>query len=82
MITEYNPHVQGFLVTAVDTIQRLNWEQVKEPPPLLSKLLGGLVTAVSDLQDERLVMIMDVEKVLADAVGFYEDMKMENIQKN
>ena len=82
MITECNPHVQGFLVTAVDTIQRLNWEQVKEPPPLLSKLVGGLVTAVSDLQDERLVMIMDVEKVLADAGGFYEDMKMENIQKN
>ena len=81
MITEYNTHVQGFLVTAVDTIQRLNWEQVKEPPPLLSKRLGGLVTAVSELQDERLVMIMDVEKVLADAGGFYEDMKMENIQK-
>ena len=81
MITEYNTHVQGFLVTAVDTIQRLNWEQVKEPPPLLSKRLGGLVTAVSELDDERLVMIMDVEKVLADAGGFYEDMSLENIQK-
>ncbi|MFT7234614.1 MAG: two-component system chemotaxis response regulator CheV [Methylophagaceae bacterium] len=81
MITEYNSHVQGFLVTAVDTIQRLNWEQVKEPPPLLSKRLGGLVTAISKLEDERLVMIMDVEKVLADAGGFYEDMTLENIQK-
>ena len=81
MITEYNIHVQGFLVTAADTIQRLNWAQVKEPPPLLSKRLGGLVTAVSELDDERLVMIMDVEKVLADAGSFYEDMKLENIQK-
>ncbi len=26
MITEYNTLVQGFLVTSVDTIQRLNWE--------------------------------------------------------
>lgn len=81
MITEYNTHVQGFLVTAVDTIQRLNWEQVKEPPPLLTKRMGGLVTAVSELQDGRLVMIMDVEKVLADAGGFYEEMKLESIQK-
>lgn len=81
MITEYNTHVQGFLVTAVDTIQRLNWEQVKEPPPLLTKRMGGLVTAVSELQDGRLVMIMDVEKVLADAGGFYEEMKLESIKK-
>ncbi len=81
MITEYNTHVQGFLVTAVDTIQRLNWEQVKEPPPLLSKRLGGLVTAVSELQDGRLVMIMDVEKVLADAGGFYDEMILDKIKK-
>jgi two-component system, chemotaxis family, chemotaxis protein CheV len=81
MITEYNIHVQGFLVTAVDSIQRLNWAQVKERPPLLSERLGGLVTAVSELDDERLVMIMNVEKVLADAGSFYEDMKLENIQK-
>jgi two-component system chemotaxis response regulator CheV len=81
MITEYNTHVQGFLVTAVDTIQRLNWEQVKEPPLLLSKRLGGLVTAVSEMEDNRLVMIMDVEKVLADAGGFYEEMRFDNIPK-
>jgi two-component system chemotaxis response regulator CheV len=81
MITEYNTHVQGFLVTSVDTIQRLNWEQVKEPPPLLSKRLGGLVTAVSELPDQRLVMIMDVEKVLADAGGFYDEGLFEGIQK-
>ena len=73
MITEYNTHIQGFLVNSVDTIQRLNWEQVKEPPPLLSKRLGGLVTAVSELEDKRLVMIMDVEQVLADTGGFYDE---------
>ncbi len=81
MITEYNTHIQGFLVTAVDTIQRLNWEQVKAPPPLLSKRLGGLVTAVSELDDNRLVMIMDVEKVLADAGGFYEEELFDGIDK-
>ncbi|KKM87967.1 hypothetical protein LCGC14_1263610, partial [marine sediment metagenome] len=64
MITEYNTHIQGFLVSSVDTIQRLNWEKVKEPPQLISQKMGGLVTAVAELSDNRLVMIMDVEKVL------------------
>lgn len=81
MITEYNTLVQGFLVSAVDTIQRLNWEQVKEPPPLISSRMGGLVTAVSELPDKRLVMIMDVEKVLADAGGFYDESAFDGIKK-
>lgn len=81
MITEYNTLVQGFLVSSVDTIQRLNWEQVREPPTLISKRLGGLVTAVSELQDGRLVMIMDVEKVLADAGEFYDEAVFESIQR-
>lgn len=81
MITEYNTHIQGFLVSSVDTIQRLNWEQVKEPPELISKRLGGLVTAVAELADQRLVMIMDVEKVLADAGGFYDDAMLEGVNK-
>lgn len=80
MITEYNTHVQGFLVSSVDTIQRLNWEQVKEPPQLISKRLGGLVTAVAELNDNRLVMIMDVEKVLADAGEFYDDTVFDGIK--
>ncbi len=73
MITEYNKHVQGFLVHAVDTIERLNWDDVKAPPSMITSQMSGLVTAVSELQDKRLVMIMDVEKILAETAGFYED---------
>ncbi len=73
MITEYNKNVQGFLVDSVDMIQRLSWDQVKAPPPMLAHRLGGLVTAVTELKDKRLCMIMDVEKVLAETAGFYED---------
>ncbi len=38
------------------------------PPDMLSKKMGGVVTAVTELDDARIVMIMDVEKVLADTV--------------
>lgn len=73
MITEYNKHVQGFLVESVDTIRRLNWEDVKEPPPMMINRLGGLVTAVTELENNQLVLIMDVEKVLAETAEFYSD---------
>lgn len=78
MITEYNKHVQGFLVHSVDTIERLNWDDVKAPPSMITSRLGSLVTAVSELQDKRLVMIMDVERVLAETAGFYEDQDIYN----
>jgi len=70
IVTEYNKHVQGFLVHAVDTIERLAWEDVKVPPAMMAQQHGGLVTAVTELKDKRLVMIMDVEMVLSQTSGF------------
>jgi len=73
IITEYNQHVQGFMVHSVDNIQRLAWEDVKAPPELITHQMGGLVTAVTELADHRLVMILDVEKVLAEIAHMDED---------
>lgn len=73
VITEYNRHVQGFLVDSVDSIVRLNWEDVKVPPPMMAAERSGLITSVTELEDGRLVMILDVEKVLADVADFYAD---------
>ena len=72
IVTEYNRHVQAFLVDSVECIERLAWGDVKDPPPMMVAESGGLVTAVTELRDERLLMIVDVEKILADMTGFYE----------
>ena len=66
IVTEYNGHTQGFLVGEVDTILRLDWAEMKVPPAMLTAQMGGLVTAVTELKDGRLVMMLDVEKILAD----------------
>ncbi len=66
IVTEYNNTMQGYMVSSVDTILRLDWNSVKTPPDMLSEQMGGVVTAVTELEDHRIVMIMDVEKVLAD----------------
>ncbi len=72
IVTEYNQKVQGFLVESVDTILRLDWSQMRVPPEMLTAKMGGLVTAVTELPDGRLVMLLDVEKVLADTTGGLE----------
>jgi two-component system chemotaxis response regulator CheV len=69
ILTEYNLHTQGFLVEAVDTILRLDWSAMKVPPDMMSLRTGGLVTAVTELPDGRLIMMMDVERVLADTTS-------------
>ena len=81
IVTEYNGHTQGFLVEAVDTILRLDWSSMRVPPDMLNAQMGGLVTAVTELQDGRLVMMMDVEKVLAETGHFgQDDMMFKTVQ--
>jgi two-component system chemotaxis response regulator CheV len=73
IVTEYNGHTQGFLVRAVDNILRLDWASMRVPPAMLVAEMGGLVTAVTELQDQRLVMMIDVEKVLSETTHFDSD---------
>jgi two-component system chemotaxis response regulator CheV len=67
IISEYNMTLQGLFVTGVDRIMRVSWDQVKAPPALVKNSVGqGAVTAVTLRDDGRMVMILDVEKILAD----------------
>jgi len=73
IVTEYNGRTQGFLVESVDKILRLDWSVMKVPPDMLSQQTGGLVTAVTELADGRLVMMLDVERVLSDTIRYDDD---------
>jgi two-component system, chemotaxis family, chemotaxis protein CheV len=80
IVTEYNGHTQGFLVEAVDTILRLDWSQMRVPPEMLTAKMGGLVTAITELPDNRLVMMLDVEKVLSETAHYDEAMLFNGIE--
>ena len=80
IVTEYAGHTQGFLVEGVDTILRLDWSQMKVPPEMLTAEMGGLVTAVTELPDGRLVMMMDVEKVLSETTKYDDEVVYRNIE--
>lgn len=66
VITEFNASLQAFHVAAVDRIIRMSWSQIKTPPPLVRENNQGAVTAVTMLEDGRMILILDVEKLLSD----------------
>lgn len=79
IVTEYNGHTQGFLVESVDTILRIDWSVMKVPPDMLTAQMGGLITAVTELKDGRIVMMMDVEKILADTSSYGDDLSIASL---
>jgi len=68
IVTEFSRHTQGFLVQDVDRIIRIDWDKVKPPESMLSGQ-DGIITAITELDDGRLVSILDVERVLVEVLG-------------
>jgi two-component system, chemotaxis family, chemotaxis protein CheV len=78
IVTEYNQFVQGFLVGGVDRIVNMNWADILPPPKGIGN--DNYLTAVTRV-DSQLVEIIDVEKVLAEVVGWNEDVSQEYIDQ-
>jgi len=71
IITEYNLKTQGFLVAGVERIVNMNWGDIHPPP--IGTGREHYLTAVTEVED-RLVEIIDVEKVLAEVSPMNETM--------
>jgi two-component system chemotaxis response regulator CheV len=67
IITEYNMTVQAFLVAGVERIVNMNWNEILPPPVGAGR--GHYLTAISRM-DDRIVEIIDVEKVLAEITPY------------
>jgi len=63
----------------VDRIIRVDWDKVKPPQTML---MGNdaLITAITELPDGKLVSILDVEQILARAIGVEEIPNLDKIQ--
>lgn len=67
IVTEYNRSVQAFLVGGVERIVNMNWDAITPPPSSAGR--QHYLTAISKV-DDKLVEIIDVEKVLAEIVPY------------
>ena len=78
IVTEYNRSVQAFLVGGVDRIVNMNWEDIEPPPSSAGR--NHYLTAITR-HENRLVEIIDVEKVLAEIAPFSTDVPEEMIDR-
>ncbi|WP_339615360.1 chemotaxis protein CheV [uncultured Gilvimarinus sp.] len=69
IITEYNRTQQGFLVSGVERIVNMNWSDIHPPPSGAGK--AHYLTAVTEVE-QKLVEIVDVEKILAEVAPVNE----------
>ncbi len=76
IITEYNMKEQGFLVSGVDRIVNLNWEEIHPPPQGAGR--DHYLTAVTRV-DDKMVEIIDVEKVLSEVSPSSEEILTDSL---
>lgn len=74
IVTEYNRSTQGFLVSSVDRIINMTWKEILPPPKGLG--MDNYMTAVTKV-DDKLVEIIDVEKVYAEMMRIPVEVKTE-----
>lgn len=68
MVTEYSKRTLGFLVHEVDRIVRVDWDRVRAPDSVAASL-HNQITAITELDDGKLVSILDVESIMASTFG-------------
>ncbi|MBF7143339.1 MULTISPECIES: chemotaxis protein CheV [Pseudomonas] len=77
IVTEYNRSVQAFLVGGVDRIINMNWDAILPPPTSAGR--QHYLTAITRVED-KLVEIIDVEKVLAEIVPYNAKVSKEKLE--
>jgi len=77
IVTEYNRKTNGFLVSGVDRIVNKNWGDILPPP---AGTAASYVTAVTRI-DDKIVEIIDVEKIMYEVMGQAADVSDEVLGK-
>ncbi|MDV5167440.1 chemotaxis protein CheV [Photobacterium rosenbergii] len=83
IITEYNRSVQAFLVGQVMNIMNMTWQDIQPPPSQVGK--NNYLTAITKIKKdeaERLVSIIDVEKVLAEIIDYDTQISQEVLDQS
>ncbi|MBL1277395.1 MAG: chemotaxis protein CheV [Ectothiorhodospiraceae bacterium] len=79
IIADYNRSTQGFMVNGVERIVNMNWEEILPPPK--GSGADSYLTAVTRV-DDKLVEIIDVEKILSEVVGVTEEISTEIVEES
>ena len=79
IVTEFNNSTQGFMVSEVDDILQLAWSSIVEPSELISNAHDNMLTAMSKLEDDRILLLIDVEKIIAEVLGSTFEVELDDV---
>ena len=65
IVTEFNNIITGFLVSGVNRIHRLSWQEVEAPGGFLQNMSRNAITGVVRLEG-RVVFILDMEAIVGE----------------
>ncbi len=65
IVTEFNNVTTAFMVSGVNRIHRISWEEVEPPNRYVAALSNNSITGVVKLEG-RIIFILDLEKIVAD----------------
>ena len=63
IVTEFNNVTTAFMVSGVNRIHRISWEEVEPPNTYVSSLTSNTITGVVKLE-ERIIFLLDLERIV------------------
>ncbi|OED42220.1 hypothetical protein AB833_07830 [Chromatiales bacterium (ex Bugula neritina AB1)] len=73
ILTEFSGTTQGFIVHEVDRIIQLDWQNINQPPEMITELAGvnhgSTLTGISLLSDDEMLIVVDFEKIISEVLG-------------
>jgi len=69
IVAEFSHYSVGMMVHQASRIRRISWEDIKPPPPLISRRHGASIVGTTTLENGQTLLIIDVEKVVAEMEG-------------
>ncbi|MBF0608596.1 MAG: chemotaxis protein [Candidatus Magnetobacterium sp. LHC-1] len=67
IVCEYNNNIQGLIIKNPDSLVTRSWEEVKSPSSVLGK--SGYLTAIAYSDNNEMIQILDIEKILVEILG-------------
>lgn len=67
IVTEFNNVTTAFMVSGVNRIHRISWEEVEPPNPYMAMVSNNSINGVVKLEG-RIIFLLDLEKIVASPI--------------
>ncbi|WP_200763792.1 chemotaxis protein [Nitrosophilus alvini] len=64
IVMEFLREIMGIVIHEAKRIRRIKWTDIKKPPASIDEKLGGKVVGVIEIEDGKLLLLLDFEGIL------------------